>query len=166
MSDGVHHPCRPWTLWALSLAVLLVGAANLALALDHAWHAGRYRALGVSYPPLLRAAFALGWAALLLALGLGLARRRRWARRWLVLALSNYGAFGVLWTIGFARADFARQRIAFQAVLVVLLVGAAAWVMRWRRVRAAFDAPGAVPGKGQGGRIAENEPDGDDKSQD
>ena len=107
-----------------------------------------------------------GWAALLLALGLGLARRRRWARRWLVLALSNYGAFGVLWTIGFARADFARQRIAFQAVLVVLLVGAAAWVMRWRRVRAAFDAPGAVPGKGQGGRIAENKPDGDDKSQD
>ncbi|MCZ7541425.1 MAG: hypothetical protein M5U29_16230 [Anaerolineae bacterium] len=166
MADGVHHPRRPWTLWALGLIVILIGAANLALALDHAWHAGRYRALGVSYPPLLRAALALGWAALLLALGAGLARRKRWARRWLVLALSNYGASGVLWTIAFARADFARQRIAFQAVLVVLLVGAAAWVMRWRRVRAAFEMPGAVSGGGQGGRIAESEPDGDDESQD
>lgn len=166
MCDESHRSRRPWTLWALSLVVILVGAANLALALDHAWHAGRYRALGVSYPPLLRAALALGWAALLLMLGVGLARRKQWARRWLVLALSNYGAFGVLWTIGFARADFARQRIAFQAVLVVLLVGATAWVMRWRRVRAAFEVPGAVPGSGQSGRIAENGPDGDDKPQD
>lgn len=165
MSDGTHRPRRPWTLWALSLVVILVGVANLALALDHAWHAGHYRALGVSYPPLLRAALALGWAALLLALGVGLARRQRWARRWLVLALSNYGAFGVLWTIGFARADFARQRIVFQIVLAALLVGAVAWVMRWRRVRAAFEVPGVVPGGGQGGRIAESEPDGDNESQ-
>jgi len=146
--------------------VLLVGAANLALALDHALHAGRYRELGVSYPPLLRAAFALGWAALLLALGLGLARRRRWARRWIVLALSNYGMFSVLWSIGFARADFARQRIAFQVVLVVVLVGMAAWVMRWRHVRAAFEAPGAVPGSEKHRPIAENLPDGDNEPQD
>jgi len=164
MSDRTLRSRRPWTLWALSLTVILVGVANLALALDHACHAGRYRALGVSYPPLLRAALALGWAVLLLALGVGLARRKRWARRWLVFALSNYGAFGVLWTIGFARADFARQRIAFQAVLVVLLVGAVAWVMRWRRVRAAFDAPGAESSSGQSGRIAESGPDGDNES--
>lgn len=167
MSDQADpSPRRPWTLWALSLAVLLVGAANLALALDHALHAGRYRELGVSYPPLLRAAFALGWAALLLALGLGLALRRGWARRWIVLALSNYGAFSVLWSIGFARADFARQCIAFQVMLVVVLVGMAAWVMRWRRVRAAFEVPGAVPGSEHHHSSAEKRPDGDDESQD
>ena len=83
-----------------------------------------------------------------------------------MLALSNYGAFSVLWSIGFARADFARQRIAFQAMLVVLLVGVAAWVMRWRRVRAAFESPGAVPGSKHHHPTAENQPDGDDESQD
>ena len=77
MSDRADlPPRRPWTLWALSLAVLLIGAANLALALDHAQHAGRYRELGVSYPPLLRAAFALAWAVSLLALGAPLDRAR------------------------------------------------------------------------------------------
>lgn len=139
MSDGTHRPRRPWTLWALSLVVILVGVANLALALDHAWHAGHYRARGVSYPPLLRAALALGWAALLLALGVGLARRQRWARRWLVLALSNYGAFGVLWLVIYARSDYDRGRIAFQAALTALLLALAAWVLRWRRVRRAFE---------------------------
>jgi hypothetical protein len=134
-------PRRPWTLWTFSLIIALVGVYNLWLALDHLRRATHLRALGVSYPPLLRAGLALGWAALLLALAAGLARRRRWARRWAWLILSNYGAFGVLWMMLYAASDFGRGRIAFQAALTVVLVGLALWVLRWRRVRAAFGAP-------------------------
>lgn len=149
--SGVSRHLRPWSLLILTLVVLLIGVYNALLALDHVRHADDYRALGVSYPPLLRAGLALVWSAVLLAAGAGLWSRRRWARRWLVAILSNYGAFGVLWLIVFARSDFARGRIAFQAVVTALLVGLVAWIMRWSRVRVAFDVtssqtnPGEVP---------------------
>lgn len=132
---------RFWTLWTLSLIITLTGLYNLVLAWDHLRHAGYYRDLGASYPPLLRAVTALAWGVLLAAWGIGLARRRSWARRGLVVLLSNYGGFGVLWLIVYARSDFGRGRIAFQAAVTALLIVLAAWIMRWRRVRAAFAAP-------------------------
>jgi len=128
-------------VWALSAVVAAIAAINAGLAWDHIAHADAYRALGVSYPPLLRAGFALIWTMALGALAVGLARRRAWARRWILIILSNYGAFGVLWLVIYARSDFDRGRIAFQAALTALLIALAAWVMRWRRVRRAFDLP-------------------------
>ncbi len=136
---------RPWTLWAFSAIVALIAAVNAALALDHVAHAADYRALGVSYPPLLRAGFALIWAAALGALAVGLARRRAWARRWILVILSNYGAFGVLWLVIYARSDYDRGRIAFQAALTALLLALAAWALRWRRVRRAFQTQHGEP---------------------
>lgn len=132
-------PPRPWTLWALSLLIAALGVATLALALDHLRAAAPYRALGVSYPPLLRAALALGWGGGVLALAIGLARRRRWAWRWALPLLSNYGACGVLWMSVYARSSFDRGRIAFQAVLTLILLALLAWVLRWRRIRAPFE---------------------------
>lgn len=133
-----RHP-RPWTLWAIALIIALIGAANLALAWDQLRHADRYADLGVSYPIWLRTITALAWGALLVAFGAGLARRQQWARRWVVLLVSNYGLFGVLWLVSYAESDFGRDRIAFQAALTGLLVLLLAWVMRWRRVRRPFD---------------------------
>lgn len=130
---------RPWTLWAFCAIIALIAAINAALALDHVTHAAEYRALGVSYPPLLRAGFALIWAVALGALAAGLARRRRRAARWSLFVLSNYGVFGVLWLVIYARSDYDRGRIAFQAALTALLLALAAWVLRWRRVRRAFE---------------------------
>jgi len=138
-NTSLQRAPRPWTLWALSALVMLIAAINAALAVDHVAHADAYRALGVSYPPLLRAALALIWAGVFGALALGLARRRRWARRWFLAALSNYAAFGVLWLMIYARADFDQGRVAFQAALSALLVALAAWVMHWRRIRRAFE---------------------------
>jgi hypothetical protein len=132
---------RPWSLWIFSLIVAGIGVYNLALALDQVRHAGYYRMLGVSYPPLLRAVTALAWGMILLALGSGLARRQRWSRRWTLLILSNYGAFSVLWLVVFARSDFGRGRIVFQAALTAILVALAGWVIHWRRIRAAFVYP-------------------------
>jgi len=136
-----RHTRRPWTLWGLSLIIAALGIINVALALDHTLNAGHYRDLGVSYPPLLRAALALGWGAGLLACGWGLLRRQRWARRWLLVVVSNYAAFNVLWMVAFARSDFSRGRWAFQATLAVGLVAVLGWVMRWRRIRVAFEPP-------------------------
>jgi hypothetical protein len=137
LSPDQHY--RPWTLWAFGLIVILIGVYNLLLALDQALHAGDYRDLGVSYPPLLRAVLALGWGITFGAFGAGLLRRRQWARRWILILVSNYGAFGVLWLVVYAESDFSRDRIAFQAVLTAGLVGLVAGVTRWRRVRRAFE---------------------------
>ncbi|MGQ9850824.1 MAG: hypothetical protein ACUVSU_12340 [Aggregatilineaceae bacterium] len=142
---------RPRLLWLLALVLAAISVANLALALDHLRHAERYQALGVSYPPLLRAGWGALWAALFLALAAGLIGRRPWARRWTVLAVSNYAALNVLWLVSFARADFARHSLPFQALLAGVLATGAWWIMRRRDVRAVFvTAPS---------EIAENEPD-------
>jgi len=127
-------PPRPWTRWGFGLIVVLLGVYNLLLAWDNVVHAGEYRDLGVSYPPLLRAGLALGWSALLLALGIGVGRRNPWTRRGWWILLSNYGAFNVLWLIVFAESDFSRGRVAFQAVASAALLGLAAAILRWRRV--------------------------------
>lgn len=140
---------RPWTLWILCAVLAAIAVINAALAWDHVQRADEYRALGVSYPPLLRAGLALIWAIALGALALGLVQRRRWARRWILVVLSNYGAFGVLWLMIYARSDFDRGRIAFQAVLTALLVALVAWIMRWPRIRRAFE-PGAAPNRPPG----------------
>jgi len=134
---------HPWTLWILCAVLAAIALINAALAWDHVQRADEYRALGVSYPPLLRAGFALVWAVVLGALALELARRRRWARRWILVVLSNYGAFGVLWLVIYARSDFDQERIAFHAVLTAVLILLAAWIMRWQRIRRAFE-PGAA----------------------
>ena len=129
---------RPWTLWALSALMAAVGAANVALAADHLLGAAHYRALGVSYPPLLRAALALGWGAAFLALSWGLARRRRWAWRWAWPLSCNYGAFNVLWLWAFAASDYGRGRVPFLAALTAAALALLGWVLRWRRIRAPF----------------------------
>jgi hypothetical protein len=134
----IHTPRRPWFLWWFSLIIIGTGLYNLGLALDHARHAGDYTALDISYPPLLRAGFALIWGFLLVALGIGLARRRRTARRWILIILSNYGLFNVLWLMVFAQSDFARSRIPFHAALTLLLIVLVGWMLRWRRMLLPF----------------------------
>ncbi len=130
MIERYHNTLRrPWLVWGLSLIALLTAVYNLLLALDQALNAGEYRALGVSYPPLLRAVLALAW-------GIGLVRRsvsgwrggEPWARRGLLILLSNYGVFGVLWLVVFAQSDFSRGRIPFQIALTAVLLGLVAWI--------------------------------------
>ena len=131
------HP-RPWTLWAFSLTLVLVGVYNLLLAWDQVRHAGYYRDLGVSYPPLLRAVLALLWGIAFGWFGAGLARRRTWARRWIVVLVSNYGAFSVLWLSVYAESDFGRGQIPFRAALAVIAALLTVWIRRWKAIRRAF----------------------------
>ncbi len=150
---------RPRLLWLVALLLIAIGAANLTLALDHARHADRYRALGVSYPPLLRAGWGLLWAIVLLTLAAGLIGRRSWAYRWTALVVSNYAGLSVLWSIGFARADFARQRLPFQVAATAGLAVVLWWVMRRQNVRAVFVTAQNEPHE----HIAEKGPDDQDQ---
>ncbi len=139
MIERYHNTLRrPWLVWGLSLIALLTAVYNLLLALDQALNAGEYRALGVSYPPLLRSGLALAWGTGFAAVGIGLARRQPWARRGLLILVSNYGVFGVLWLVVYAKSDFSRDRVPFQIAVTAGLIGAVAWITRWRRVRRAF----------------------------
>ncbi len=139
MIERYHNTLhRPWLVWGLSLIALLTAVYNLLLALDQALNAGEYRALGVSYPPLLRSGLALAWGTGFAAVGIGLARRQPWARRGLLILVSNYGVFGVLWLVVYAKSDFSRDRVPFQIAVTAGLIGAVAWITRRRRVRRAF----------------------------
>jgi hypothetical protein len=145
---------RPWTRWAVSLALALTGVYNLLLALDNARHAEEYRALGVSYPPLLRAALALAWGAAFVTLSVSLVRRERWVWRWGWAVVSNYGVFSVLWIIVFAESEYNQGRIGFQTVLTAVLAVLAIGMLRWRRVRgdaypAGLSAKQPVPNAGE-----------------
>jgi predicted outer membrane lipoprotein len=113
----------------LSLIIILIGVYNLWLAGDQALHAGTYRDLDVSYPPLLRAACALIWGIAFTGIGIRLARRQRWARRAGLILACNYGVFNVLWLSVYAESDYSRDRIAFQAALTASLIGIAAWIL-------------------------------------
>jgi hypothetical protein len=139
MIERHHNILRhPWLVWGLSLIALLTALYNLLLALDQAINAGEYRALGISYPPLLRSVLALAWGIGFAAVGIGLARRQSWARRGLLILVSNYGAFGVLWIVVYARSDFSRDRLPFQIAVTAGVIAAVAWITHWWRVRRAF----------------------------
>jgi hypothetical protein len=125
----------------LSLIITGIGFYNLLLAWDQRHNAAYYQELGVSYRPKQRADIALLWGAILIVLGIGLIRRHPWARRWILIILSNYGAFGVLWLLIYAQSDFSQGRIVFQAVLTTGLIVLVGWIMTWRRIRRSFEPP-------------------------
>ncbi len=129
-------PKRPWALWALSALLAALGVANLALAADQVLNAAHYRALGVSYPPLLRALCAWVWGVAFLWLAGGLARRRRWAWRWAWPLACNYGLCRVLWLWAFAASDYGRGRVPFAFALTAAALALLGWVLRRRRIRA------------------------------
>lgn len=125
----------------LSLIITGIGFYNLLLAWDQRHNADYYQKLGVSYQPERRAALALIWGAVLIVWGVGLFMKATWARRWILIILSNYGAFGVLWLLIYARSDFSKGRIAFQVAVTTALVDLVAWIMTWRRIRRSFEPP-------------------------
>ncbi len=129
----------PLTLGLFVVIIGCVAVVNARLAWDHVRHADTYRALGLSYSPWLRALFATGWSAMFGAFSVGLFRRRAWARRWLVILVSNYGAFSVLWLIVYAQADFARDQIPFRAAVAVSAAALTAWFMRRNCIRQSFE---------------------------
>jgi hypothetical protein len=115
-------------LIALALTVLIaVNGYNFAASLADAPYA---YTLGLSYPPLLRIASALLWAALFAVLLIGVVRGRPGVRGRVAPALTVYGAWSVIWLIVFARSDYAHGRIAFQAAATVVLLLPFWWLHR------------------------------------
>ena len=134
--DSSYSPNHPWILWGFSLINLLAGVINLRLALDQALHAGRIPRAGcvVSATAAGRDRAGVGRCTFVV-FGIGLIRRRQWARRWILILVSNYAAVSVLWLVVYAESDYSRGRIVVQAMIAAGLVGLAAWIVRGRRIQ-------------------------------
>ena len=76
----------------------------------------------VAYPPLARILYNSFWTLLFLWLIFRLLRRPRAAIRSAPPLLTLYGIANVIWLALFARADYDRNRIAFQIVFTGLLL--------------------------------------------
>lgn len=113
------------------LAVLLI--VNGAAALQTVQSFAADLALGVAYPPALRLFGNVVWALVFAGLIVAMYRRPRRAIRWTAPLLSIYGALNVFSLLLFARTNFDRGRIPFQALLTVILLLPIWWLGRKRR---------------------------------
>jgi len=132
-------------LLILVLAMLVL--VNVAAALQVAQSIPTQLALGASYPPGARLAVNLLWAALFADLIMLLLCRPQTAIHLVLPLLMLYGMAGVGWLSLFARSDFDRGRIAFQAVFTAILLVPIAWLCRNRlpRVVATGSGPALPP---------------------
>jgi len=118
---------------SLLVEILIVLAlVNLAATVQTAQSIPIQLALGVSYPPGLRLGIAFVWTMVFTALVIRLLRRPRATIRWIPPILTGYGMVSLIGLILFARSDFDRNRIGFQALATVLLLAPIWWICRDR----------------------------------
>lgn len=153
MSNPIRRQ-RPRRLIVVILIVGAIGVVRVALAWRTFQSAEQYQAIGVSFPVPLEVALSSAWGAAFLGVAWGLWRLRIWARRAVFFLLPAYALFSVAWLARFARSDYDAGRIPFLALASALGVAFALWLLRSRRVRAAFSTP------------AEGEPDDRHRPQD
>ena len=79
-------------------------------------------ALGLSYPPLLRAGIAMLWTILFSGVTVGFFRQSALARRLFAPAITAYCLWSLLWLVVFARADYDRGRSMFQLAITLIVL--------------------------------------------
>ncbi len=127
-ADPVLSRRAPYGLIGVLILIALVNGIEAAQTLLDA--SAQY-ALTVSYSPVVRVAASVFWMTLCLRSAYELIRRSAHAIVRSALLLTAYGGWGVLWLILFARSDYDRGRIVFQAAMTVLLL-IPVWVTGWR----------------------------------
>jgi len=114
-------------LWILLLTAGLI-IANV-LTVTGSWaNTSMFGDLPLSYPPALRQIAALVWIGMFALLLFGLLRKSRRAYAAAAPLISLYAAFGLLWLVVFAQADYDRRRVGFQALLSLVLLLPLWWV--------------------------------------
>ena len=84
-------------------------------------------ALGLPYPPFLRAGIAVLWMIVFVGLAVGFFRRSALALRLFAPAITAYCGWSLLWLLFFARADYDRGRAAFQLVITLIVLAPIWW---------------------------------------
>jgi hypothetical protein len=123
------------TRWLLIEILTVLALVNTAAALQTAQSIPAQLALGVSFPPGARLAVNIGWTVLFVILVLRLWQHPRVTIRFVPPVLTLYGVINILWLVLFARSNFDRGRIGFQAVATVLLLLPLWWICRDRPVQ-------------------------------
>ncbi len=114
--------------WLLAVLLVLIGA-NVLDAAGTISAVSRYQEIGIPFPPGLRLVLALAWILVLAVLAVSLLRHRRPAFRLVGPILTAYALFGLIWQIVFARSDYARGQISFQAVLSLMTLLPVWWIV-------------------------------------
>jgi hypothetical protein len=113
--------------WLLAVLLALCGANVLTIA-------GTASALvsgsvpDLPFAPGVRIALAAAWIVIFALLFAGLIRRRRMAFTWTAPIITLYGVSSVVWNILFARSDYSRGGIGFQALVTTLALIPIWWV--------------------------------------
>src|SRR5258708_6920756 len=80
------------------------------------------------FAPGVRLLLASAWIVIFALLLAGLIRRRRMAFTWTAPIITLYGISSVVWNILFARSDYSRGGIGFQALVTALALIPIWWI--------------------------------------
>lgn len=131
-------PRRPAIVTWLSLAVLLLGAANLLAVYGAVTRRLLLAELSLVLPLGVLAAGSAVWGVVFTALGWGLLGLREWARRWMLAAFPLYEVMLIGQQIAFAQGAYERGRLPFAALTGAALAGLVVLVLTHRATRRAF----------------------------
>jgi membrane associated rhomboid family serine protease len=123
------HKAPVWLLAGIGALIVV----NLLDAIGTLDVVPQYQALAIAFSPVLKMAVAGAWAAVLAALIIDLLRRRRWAFRWAGPMLTAYALAGLAWQLLFARSDYGRGRLGFQALVAAVALIPVWWIVIRRR---------------------------------
>lgn len=129
---------RSFLITLFALGVLSLAAFNLQQALGASQQAEFMRSLGQAGPQAALTATGSAWAIGFGVAAIGLYRLKRWARRWLLVAIVLYQANLWLIRLSFGRSSYellTRPTDAVISILSILFVWA---FLSWPRVRRAF----------------------------
>lgn len=113
--------------WLL-IGILVVIASNALDVVGTANSASQYGLAEVPFSPTLKIALSMFWIVTFALLARDLWRGRRWAFRWAAILLTAYGAINLLWFAVFTQADYARGRLPFLALAMMVLLSPVWWV--------------------------------------
>lgn len=126
---------RPRSVTLLALVVFILGLAQGVRAATFFQQRAVLAGLGLSIPLPYAVGAAAVWCAALLAAAAGLWNLGRWAG-WLTLAaVTGSQAQGWIDRWLFARSDYARLTVGFNAVLTALILALTWGVVMWQRRR-------------------------------
>lgn len=122
---------KPAPLWFYPIPIALI-ILNLYTLFGTLSLLSQYGELDVSIAPTIRIGLAVIWIVIFSALTMGLVKRFRFALVGIAPTLTAYGVINIISTSLFARSDYARGQIGFQA-LATILVLVAVWGIALRR---------------------------------
>ncbi len=127
--DSVRQRSDPGAPRWLVVALLVFIGLNVLDAAGTVSATSQYKGIAVPFPASVRIALALAWIIVLVVLTVGLLRRHPLAFRLAGPILTAYVLLALIWQTMFARSDYARGQIGFQALLSLIALLPVWWIV-------------------------------------